>query len=451
MTGRLTLTTISELSARLAAGETSADKLLDASLDSIARQNAEIRAFITVMDDSARAQARAADQRAREGRRLGPLDGIPISVKDILATAGAPTTAGSPILETYMAGRDAPLIKRLEQAGAVLVGKNNMHEYAFGITSANRRFGTVLNPRAPDRIPGGSSGGTAAAIVSGMVSAGIGSDTGGSIRIPAACCGIVGLKPTYGLIDAADAVPQAWSLDHLGPMGRAVTDVRLLLEAATGQNFHASCSSPALKGLRIGVPRSMTDTADPTTLGAFWQAMELLKDNGAVIREFDYGETEEAYRTWLVVMLAESATYHRANLRDSSELIDPGIRPFLMAGACLESSQYLDAQRYRRSWCAQLMDDMNGIDIIANPTLPTAVPLRGADVVQAGNGEMSARDAMVFYQWIANLSGWPSIALPCEAEGLGIPSSLMLTAKPHCERHLLSVAEEFERLRAQAA
>ncbi|WP_242225174.1 amidase [Shinella zoogloeoides] len=442
--------TISTLSARLDSRDVTAGALLDASLDIIARQDGDIRAFISIMEESARRQAQAADTRAREGQRLGPLDGIPISVKDIVATRDAPTTAGSSILEHHMTGDDAPLIKRLAAAGAVIVGKNNMHEYAFGVSSANRRFGSVINPRAPECIPGGSSGGTAAAIAAGMVPAGIGSDTGGSIRIPAACCDLVGLKPTYGLIDARNTIPQAWSLDHFGPMATCVDDVRLLLQAAMGARLAAGTSQSVLKGLRIGVPRHLVERADAATLAGFLRAMQRLEEYGAVIREFDYADLDEGYRAWLVVMLAESAAYHRGNLRDAPEAIDPAIRPSLLAGICLSGFEYLDAQRYRRQWCARLFDDLRGIDIVANPTLPVAPPLRDVETVQAGSGEMSVLDAMVCYQWVANLSGWPSIALPCERSA-GIAPSLMLTARPHAEALLLDTARAFEDIRGQTA
>lgn len=439
--------TISRLSARLDAGEVSAVALLDESLARIDGLDGDMRAFIAVLRASARREAEAAHERARAGKRLGPLDGVPIAVKDILATAEGPTTAGSPILAGHVAGRDAPLVARLRAAGAVIVGKTNMHEFAYGVSSANRHFGAVLNPKAPDRIPGGSSGGTAAAIAAGMVVAGIGSDTGGSIRIPAACCDLVGLKPTYGLVDARDAVPQAWSLDHLGPMGNCVEDVRLVLEAATGRS-HAQASAPeGVKGLRIAVPRALIAHADDATREAFEAALKRLTDAGASVAGFDYADFDEAYRAWLVIMLVESAAYHRGNLRDAPELIDPGIRPSLLAGSCIDGAAYLQAQRYRQRWCARLLRRLDGFDLVANPTLPVAPPLRGAETVATGTGEMSVRDATVLYQWVANLTGWPAIALPCERRGAGVAPSLMLTARPFAEVHLLQVSRIFEKLR----
>ncbi|MGB3832696.1 MAG: amidase [Mesorhizobium sp.] len=451
MTRQPTLDTISQLSARLGANEVSPVELLEESLGAIARLDSETHAFITVLEPSARAEAEAAQRRALAGGRLGPLDGVPISIKDILATKEGPTTAGSPILENHMAGYDAPLVARLRAAGAVIVGKNNMHEFAFGVSSANRRFGAVRNPRAPDRIPGGSSGGTAAAIAGGMVCAGIGSDTGGSIRIPAACCELVGLKPTFGLIDTAGAIPQAWSLDHLGPLARCVDDISLLLEAATGTAIFPGAPLAALNGLRVGVPYSLVERADTATRTAFDKAMRLFQDNGAVVRKFDYPDLDEAYRAWLLIMLAESATYHRSNLRDAPDLIDPDIRPFLLTGTCLDGWEYLDAQRYRRQWCARLLQELDGFDVIANPTLPVAPPLRDAETVPGGQGEMPVRDAMVLYQWVANLTGWPSIALPCARDGDSVASSLMLTSRPCSDASLVQIAGLFEQARGPLA
>jgi aspartyl-tRNA(Asn)/glutamyl-tRNA(Gln) amidotransferase subunit A len=439
--------TISSLSDLLDAGEVSATALLEESLSRIDDLDGEIRAFITVLRDGARVEAAAADRRARAGRRLGPLDGVPVSVKDILATSTGPTTAGSPILAGHVAGRDAPLVTRLREAGAVIVGKNNLHEFAYGVTSANRHFGQVRNPKAPERIPGGSSGGTAAAIAAGMVRAGIGSDTGGSIRIPAACCDLVGLKPTYGLVDAHDAVPQAWSLDHLGPLGTCVDDLRLVLEAATGRSFAPASGMRDMGGVRIAVPRTLVACADATTRAAFERALDRFRDAGASIAEFDYEDFEEASRAWLVIMLVESATYHQGNLRDAPELIDPDIRPYLLAGTCVDGTAYLQAQRYRQKWCARLLTQLEGFDIIANPTLPTAPPLCEARTVATGMGEMSVRDATVLYQWTANLTGWPSIALPGERRGTGIAPSLMLTARPFAEARLLQVSRTYETLR----
>lgn len=343
-------TPLSTVAARIEAQTLSPVDLLDQCLDRIAAEDAEIRSFITVMAKSAREAAEAAAARARRGDRRGPLDGIPITVKDVVACRGVRVTAGSPILENFIAEQDAPVVAALRAAGIVIVGKANMHEFAYGVTSANRHFGNVLNPLDRSRIPGGSSGGTAAAIAAGMALAGVGSDTGGSIRIPTACCGLVGLKPTYGLVSCNGVVPQAWSLDHLGPITRTVEDARLLLEAMTGRVFDRTGANARLQGLRIGLPEELVRAADSSTQRVFNAVIRQLRRVGAFVRPLAYPDMTAARQAWLTIILAESATYHRTNLEKSPDRIDPGVRPFLLAGTLLEARQYLDAQRFRAHW-----------------------------------------------------------------------------------------------------
>jgi aspartyl-tRNA(Asn)/glutamyl-tRNA(Gln) amidotransferase subunit A len=439
--------TISELSPRLQAGEISPVELLNQSLSQIAQNDAKLRSFITVTEDTARAEAIAAERRAQRGERLGPLDGIPVAVKDVVASEGIKTTAGSPILSDFTPERDAPSLAALRSAGAVIVGKTNMHEFAYGVTSANRHFGAVLNPLDETRLPGGSSGGSAAAIAAGMVVAAIGSDTGGSIRIPAAACGLVGLKPTYGLVSCEGVIPQAWSLDHLGPMTRCVEDARLLLECLSGRTFTIQSAAP--RGLRVGVPQALVAAASAEAQAAFSAALHNLERLGATITIINLPDLDAAHQAWLTILLAESAAYHRSNLLHHADQIDPGVRSFLLAGTLIDAVRYLDAQRFRRQWSQAVLEVLANVDVLVNPTLPTALPQRDAIEVVAEQGTMSVRDAMVFYQWPANLLGFPSITLPTTQLLDGLPASVMLTGKPHTESQLLAIAEAFERLKEE--
>jgi aspartyl-tRNA(Asn)/glutamyl-tRNA(Gln) amidotransferase subunit A len=319
-----------------------------------------------------------------------------------------------------------------------------MHEFAYGVTSANTHFGSVMNPLDRARLPGGSSGGSAAAVAAGTVAAALGSDTGGSIRIPAAACGLVGLKPTYGVINCEGVIPQSWSLDHLGPMTRCVGDAHLLLEALTGRDF----SIPMLdqRSLRVGIPRTLVAAASLDAQAAFEAAIDGFVGLGATISFIDLPELEAAHRTWLTILLAESAAYHRSNLLYRADQIDPGVRPFLLAGTLIETGQYLDAQRFRRQWSETLLGILADADVLLTPTLPTAVPRREDLYVVTAESQMSVRDAMVFYQWPANLLGWPSISVPTTQRIDGLPASVMLTGKPHTEAHLLAIAQAFEHL-----
>lgn len=436
--------TMSELSLRIQAREISPLELLDQSLTQIAQSDGELRSFITVTEETARGEALAAEQRACRGERLGPLDGIPVAVKDIVASRGVRTTAGSPILADFTPDRDAPSLAALRSAGMVVVGKTNMHEFAYGVTSANGHFGAVMNPLDRTRLPGGSSGGSAAAVAAGMVAAAVGSDTGGSIRIPAAACGLVGLKPTYGLVSCEGVIPQAWSLDHLGPMTRCVDDARLLLEVLAGHAFSAPDATP--HNFHVGVPRTLVAAASSDAQSAFDSTIRDLERLGATISLIELPDLEAAHRAWLTILLAESAAYHRSNLLHHAELIDPGVRPFLLAGTLIEAGQYLEAQRFRHQWSEAVHEVLAGVDILVNPTLPAAVPRRDDLHVSGAQGPMSVRDAMVFYQWPANLLGWPSISVPTTERLDGLPVSAMLTGKPYAETRLLAIARGFERL-----
>ncbi len=437
-----TLPSIATLGAQFRAGERSPVDLAQTLLQRIDATDGHTRAYITVFHDAALAQARAAQARIAGGTPRGPLDGIPLSIKDILPTACGRTTAGSRVLRDHVAGHDAPIVARLDAAGAVILGKNNLHEYAFGVTSNNRCFGRVVNPAFPALLPGGSSGGTAAAIAAGLTVAGVGSDTGGSIRIPAACCELVGLKPTYGRVDARDAIPQAWSLDHLGPMARSVADVHSLLAGLAGEDPSPAHSADA--PLRIGVDTALLQQCSPAVQAAFETVLAQLRAHGHRIDAFDHPDWHTGFQAWLVIMLGESASYHTENLRRRAQDIDPGILPFLLAGRQIPASHYLDAQRYRRLWTRQLRDATRNVDFLLNPTFPCAVPARDADTVATGQGMQAVRDALVAFQWPANLTGWPSLALPTPLRVDGGPFSLMLT-RPDCDDFaLLDLAQSLE-------
>jgi len=424
--------------------------LVEACLERIGEIDATINSYITVCADAARSAAKAAEERARAKNRWSPLDGIPIALKDIIATRGVRTTAGSRILADYVPEHDAACVGALERAGAVILGKNNAHEFAYGVTSDNPHFGPVRNPCAYERIPGGSSGGSAAAVAAGLAAAAIGSDTGGSIRIPAACCGIVGLKPTYDLISRAGVIPQAWSLDHIGPLTRTVADAGLVLDALAGQTISRRAPSVGdtgdlpLRDVRLGVPWDLANAAEARVREAFEGALATLGELGAKVRDLALPNVERARLAWLTIVLAETAAYHRRHLREAASRIGADVRPYLMAGALVAADRYLDAQRWRRHWADEIDAATSAIDVVVTPTLPTVAPEVGQAEVATGQGSMAVRDAMVFYQWPANLLGWPSISVPCAQRIDGLPVGLMLTGRPWTEASLLAIAAAFE-------
>jgi len=426
-------------------------ELAEASLARIARREPDLNAFITVTADDARSRARGADP-------TRPLAGAPIALKDLFDVAGVPTTAGSKLLAMNVPHDDSEMARRLFDAGAVNLGKTNLHEWAFGVTTDNPHFGPTRNPWAHDRIPGGSSGGTGAALVAGMCFASIGSDTGGSIRIPASLCGIVGLKPTYGRASLRGAIPLAWSLDHPGPMARTVRDAALVMQLVAGydpgdpvsvdvpvDDYLADIESGA-RGLRIGVVRgrfftrlSANERPSADVDAAVRSAVEVFAHEGARIGELELPRTDELRETQGVVIGTEAGAYHRERIATHRHDYGADVARRIDAGLARTGTEYARARRTRDELRRAYASAVAEWDAILLPTTPTTAPLR------AGQDALAAAAALTVYTSPFNLTGLPAISIPCGFDGLGLPIGLQLVARPWAEARLLRIARAYER------
>ncbi|MDP9245489.1 MAG: amidase, partial [Chloroflexota bacterium] len=372
--------------AALRSGSVSATELVDASLRRIDAREPDLNAFIAVTADAARRRAQHADLRA-------PLAGAPIALKDLFDVAGVPTTGGSTLFAQNVPAADGEIARRLFAAGAIDLGKTNLHEWAFGVTTDNPHYGPTRNPWALDRIPGGSSGGSAAALAAGLCFGSIGSDTGGSIRIPAALCGIVGLKPTYGRVSLRGAIPLAWSLDHPGPMARTVRDAALLLQVIAGYDPGDPVSADVpvddyladieggVRGLRIGVVRGRffgrldaNERPAPAVDAAVRAAAQALEREGAAVAEVELPRTDELRNTQLVIIGTEAAAYHRERIAADRASFGTDVAKRIDAGAARTGIEYANARRARdelRRAYAMALDDW---DAILLPTTPITAP-----------------------------------------------------------------------------
>lgn len=462
--------TVAEAAQALRAGEVSARALAERSLARIAAVDGALHACVTVMRDAALAEADAADAtlaEARHARRASPLCGIPIGVKDLYLTRGVRTSAGSGALDDYVPDEDAAAVRRLRGAGASLVAKTATHEFAYGVFTPPTR-----NPWDRERVPGGSSGGSAAGIAAGMFPLGLGTDTGGSIRIPAACCGVTGLKPTYGLVSRAGIIPLSWSLDHAGPLARTVEDCALALQELAGydpadpdsidapmMDYRAALMdqrSPqdALRGTRIGVPRSFFwPGADGEVEEIVREAIGALVAQGAQAHEVDLPAElsddlfELCYRA---VQRPEASAYHYEMgwMPARAERYTPATRASLELGARLPATAYIQGQRLRRRFTAQMRAALADVDALAMPTLPIVAPRVAAldEPVRAGEQEYSAGYALLRNTFPFDLTGQPALALPCGFTGAGLPVSLQLVAGHFNEPALLRIGHAYQRL-----
>jgi aspartyl-tRNA(Asn)/glutamyl-tRNA(Gln) amidotransferase subunit A len=436
---------ITTLARNIRAGHTTSASLTEQCLEAIGKHDRAVNAFIAVLADTARAAALEADRELREGRDRGPLHGIPISLKDLIDMAGVPTTAASRVRRHHVAAADAPVTARLREAGAVLIGKTNLHEFAFGTTNEDSAYGPARHPVDPTRSPGGSSGGSAVSVVTGMAHGSIGTDTGGSIRIPAAVCGLVGLKPGLGEIPTAGVVPLSGTMDHVGPITRTVGDARLLYDALRGVPTGPPTWATPVRGLRLGIPRDyFLALLDSEVAAAFDAACERLRAAGVVLDEVAVPHATAIAAVYLHIGLAEAAAYHAASLDTQPGDYTPNVRIRLEMGRYILAEDYVRAMRGREQLRREVDAILAGRDGLLLPAVPIPAPAIGAATVRIGAVEEPVRNVTLRLTQAFNITGHPAIAVPCGTTRAALPIGIQLVGASGATGRLLDVAEALE-------
>ena len=437
--------TIEDFGRRLRAGEATSADTTAACLRRIVSGNERLNAFILVLADEAMAQARAADRELAAGVDRGPLHGVPMAVKDLIDVRGVETTAASRVRSERPAEQDASVVARLRQAGAVLVGKNNLHEFAYGTTSEDSAFGATRNPYDLSRSPGGSSGGSAACVAADMAFASLGTDTGGSIRIPAAACGVVGLKPAYGEVSIEGVIPLSPTLDHVGPLARTVTDAWLVYRALMGDH-NAQVNTPSrttVESLRLAVPRAyFCDLLDEEVRERFEESLNRLRSAGAHIGEASIAHSDYIAPVYLAIQLTDAAAYHAATLERVPERYTEPVRLRLEMGRYILAEDYARALAGREVLRREVNAALTGYDALVLPSLPIPAPILGAAVVRLNNVDHPVRAVMLRLTQLFNLTGHPAISIPCGRTRAGLPCGLQLAGST--TESLLRVAQKCE-------
>ena len=449
--------TVTALAPRLESRELSPVELVDTLLARIERWR-PLNAFITVTADAARAQA---DQAAREiaaGRYRGPLHGVPISLKDLIDTRGIRTTCGSRVLADHVPARDATVTARLREAGAVLLGKASLHEFAYGVTNNNPHFGPTGNPWALDRIPGGSSGGGAAAVAAGLGCVSIGTDTGGSIRIPAALCGVVGLKPSYGRVSTHGVFPLSWSLDHPGPLVRSVEDAAIVLQAIAGPDPHDRATLGQtvpdfratvrrdVRGLRLGVlDDPYHRQVEHGVRITFDAALDVLRGLGLRLEPITVPRAADAFVAQLAIIQAESASVHERWLAERPNDYGPETLERLRQGQFVTATQYLRAQKVRGLVIEEFGELFTRVDALVLPSVPAVAPRIGQATVEIDGQAVETRALMTRFSRLFNFVGAPALSVPCGFGAGGLPVGLQIAGRPMDEETVIAIGAAYER------
>lgn len=450
--------TLIEAAAALRRREISSVELTVECLARIEKWNPALNAFITVTSALALEQARKADAELAGGMDRGPLHGIPVAHKDLFCTRGIRTTGGSKTFAEYVPEFDAAVVERLHNAGAVFVGKTNLHEHAYGITSENPHYGAVRNPWDPERSPGGSSGGSAVAVATGMALAATGTDTGGSIRVPASWCGIAGLKPTFGRVSKYGVLPLGYTLDHPGPMAQTVRDVALLFQAMAGHDPRdpSSVDRPvprclpeereiSLRGVRIGLPRNFYfDRIDKEVDAAVYFLGYTAEDLGAELMRVQVPDGEQLNTLAHLTLLAEAASVHEPYLRKRRKTYGDDVRALLDMGRIVPAVDYLQAQRLRKRILGVYLDILKRVDALLLPATPMTAPRIGQKQVEIGGEAEDTRIAATRLLRGFNLLGLPVLALPAGFSSAGLPVGCQIVGRPWDEPLLLRIGAALE-------
>jgi aspartyl-tRNA(Asn)/glutamyl-tRNA(Gln) amidotransferase subunit A len=418
---------------RLRRGELSPREAVESYLDRIERGR-ELNAYITVRAEAALAEA--------ESPPSGPLHGAPIAVKDVIDVAGTPTTAASRILRDNVPGEDAEVVRRLRVAGAIVLGKLNTHEFAYGALTTSPHFGPARNPWSPEHVCGGSSGGSGAAAAAGLAAGTLGTDTGGSIRIPACLCGVTGLRPSSGLVSNDGVVPVSWSFDTVGPIARTAEDCALLLDAIAGTSTDVN---GGIEGLRVGVVEELFAAAEPEIAAAAEAAIAELRALGAVVERAEVPLLHDAGTIQQLVMLPEATAFHLPWLRTRIDDYGADVRARLLAGLALPSTAYVTGLRLRRRYVAGTARLFERFDVLAAPEMPVIAPRIGDETVIVNGRELPYRLALIPFNSPWSLAGLPAASVPCGFVD-GLPVGLALIGPRFGEQTVLRAAHAYQQV-----
>lgn len=435
---------IADLSKKIASKNVSPVELTSLLLNRIQAIEPALNAYIDVLADDSKEQARQLEEEVLQGKIRSPLHGVPIAIKDIFETKGRVTTSGSKLFTKWKSTADAIVVQKLKAAGAIIIGKTNLHEFAMGATTENPHFGPTRNPWNVNKIPGGSSGGSAAAVAAGMCFGAIGTDTGGSIRLPSALCGIVGLKPTYDAVSRKGCTPLSWSLDHIGPMTRTVEDSAIMLNAIADDPrafVQLPFEAENLAGVKIGLLTGyFMEGLDDEVKGIFMQATSRLSALGAEVVEVQLENVEEALYAQQIISKSEAFTFHEPIFEKYSSDYGTDVQVRLNSAESVTASDYLNAQRLRKHFKGSVLKAMEDCDVLLSPT-------NSREPLDIGTNPPQETIHTIFKLGktpIGNYLGFPAISIPCGFTSNELPIGMQLIGKPFAEQQILSIGSVYE-------